>query len=559
MIYIKEDKAEKLPGLTSLFITFDFNQLIVDELKLLETKWYNSKECYWEVPLTDLSKLIDILSKIDTIDLSLLKDQSTKSNNKIQTKKFKTKPYEYQIDGITYGLNHNNWLLLDDCGLGKTLQIIYLAQELQKTKGIKHCLIVCGVNNLKSNWKNEIQKHSSLSCTILGEKVTKSGRVVFGSVKDRLEQLGKNIKEFFIITNIETLRDKNIIKALLKGKNQIDMMCVDEIHTCKSPKSQQGEHLLKLTKYAYKIGMTGTLLMNNPLDAYVPLKWIGVEHSNYSTFKNFYCQYTGQFHNIFLGFKNLDILKNQLNLYSLRRKKEDVLDLPDKVIIEELVDMDNKQSTFYNNIKNGIIEEVDKVKISTASLLSMIARLRQATACPSILTSEDIISAKIERTQQLVDEIVANDGKVVIFSTFKETVYTLEKLLKQYKPLVNTGDIEDTVIADNVKKFQEQSENKVFLATWQKCGTGITLTKASYMIFIDTPWTDAIFKQACDRIYRIGTSKTVFIYNLITKDTIDERVRDILIDKRALSSYLIDDEIPKDALDSLKKYILELS
>jgi SNF2 family DNA or RNA helicase len=78
------------------------------------------------------------------------------------------------------------------------------------------------------------------------------------------------------------------------------------------------------------------------------------------------------------------------------------------------------------------------------------------------------------------------------------------------------------------------------------------------MIFIDTPWTAAVFNQACDRIYRIGTKNKVFIYNLITKDTIDERVLEIINDKKAIADYIIDNEISKSTIDNLRKYILEL-
>ena len=98
----------------------------------------------------------------------------------------------------------------------------------------------------------------------------------------------------------------------------------------------------------------------------------------------------------------------------------------------------------------------------------------------------------------------------------------------------------------------------MFLGTWSKAGTGITLNAASYMIFLDTPWTDGVFQQAQDRIHRIGTNKPVFIYNLVTKDTIDERVLEIVTDKKAIASYVVDDEITEQTIDSLRKYIAEL-
>lgn len=156
--------------------------------------------------------------------------------------------------------------------MGKSLTAIYLAEELKRYKGIKHCLIICGINNLKFNWKKEIEKHSNSSCVILGQRINKKGKLVIGSVKDRVNHLLNTIDEFFIITNIETLREEAIVKAFKKTKNKIDMIIVDEIHACKSPTSQQGKHLLKLDKAKFKVGMTGTLLLNNPLDTYMPLK-----------------------------------------------------------------------------------------------------------------------------------------------------------------------------------------------------------------------------------------------------------------------------------------------
>jgi SNF2 family DNA or RNA helicase len=188
----------------------------------------------------------------------------------------------------------------------------------------------------------------------------------------------------------------------------------------------------------------------------------------------------------------------------------------------------------------------------------MVTRLRQATAHPGILSTENIPSGKIDRCCDLLEQIISDGNKCVVFSTFKETIDAIKERIPQYKPLIGTGDIPDEQISNNVDKFQNCEDNKVFLGTWQKCGTGLTLTSASYMIFIDTPWTDAAFEQACDRIYRIGTTKPVTIYNLITSDTIDERVNEIVNDKGALADYIIDDTITESGLNSLRKYIEEL-
>lgn len=558
MIKIEERITSKIPGDTSLFITFTYKPIIVEIIKQCNVANYNKKTLEWEVPCTDLAYLIENLSEIEDLEIELLKDEIKENNNvKYELQNYKTKPYNYQIDGIQFGLNHDKWLLLDAPGLGKSLQIIYLAQELKQKKNIEHCLVICGLNTLKNNWKNEILQHSDLSCKILGERINKKGKCVIGSVADRLNDLKNPINEFFVITNIETLRNDDIIKELKSDKhNKFDMIVVDEMHTSKSPTSQQGKNLLKLSAN-YMVGLTGTILMNSPLDAYVPLKWIGKERSTYTNFKFYYCNYTGQFNNILLGYRNTDLLKDMLESVSLRRTK-DLLDLPEKTIITEYVDMNDKQKIFYDNIKEGIIEQVDKVHMSTSSLLAIVSRLRQVTACPSILTSENIPSSKIERADDLTRQILQNGDKVVIFSTFKDTLKELYNQLKDLSPIVCTGDMKEEEINNYINIFQNDNNCKVMLATWQKMGTGITLTAASYAIFLDTPWTSAGFLQTQDRIHRIGSKKPVFIYNLVCRDTIDERVLELVNDKGAMSDYIVDNEVNQNTIDSLRKYIQDL-
>lgn len=557
MITIQERQTVKVPGITSLFVSFDFNRAIVDEIKLLDGCVFNAETKEWEMPLTNLAEFLDRVCVHDQINLQL-QEYKDKETVNYTLQQYPTKPFSYQEEGIQFGLNHDKWLLLDAPGLGKTLQLTYLAQELKERQGLQHCLIICGINTLKTNWKNEIEKHSNLSCRILGQRITKKGNLVVDGIQERLKQLKEPIEEFFVITNVETLRDDKIVQAILKNKhNKFDMIVVDEVHKCKSNQSQQGKNLLKLNKAKYQVGATGTLLLNNPLDAYVPLKWIGAERSNYSTFRYYYCNYGGPFGNMLVGFKNVHVLQDQIKKYSLRRTK-DILDLPPKNIIHEYVDMSDAQSIFYENVKSGIAQSADKVKLNAANVLSLVTRLRQATACPSILTSESIPSAKIDRAEDLAEQILTSGYKLVIFSTFKQTVYELAQRLKQYKLVIATGDQKDFEIENAKKQFQEDPATQVFIGTWQKCGTGITLTAASYLIFIDTPFTEAEFTQASDRIYRIGTKESVFIYNLVTRNTIDERVLELVTDKGALADYVVDDKITPQGLESLRKYIEEI-
>ena len=444
MIKIEEKLNSKIPGTSSLYINFDYSKDIVEALKNSITVGnFDKKTSTWEVPVTDLALIVQNLGIFDTIDLTLLPDQISKKSVDHKLHKFKTSPFPYQEEGIKYGLQHDKWLLLDAPGLGKTLQMLYLALELKRAGKIDHCLIICGVNTLKFNWKKEVEKHTDEQCYILGQRISRNGKFSIGSINDRIQDLKRKIDEFFVVTNIETLRDPDIVKGINKGANKFDMIVVDEVHRCKNPQSQQGKNFLKLTSAKYRIALTGTLLLNTPLDAYVPLKWIGREKCTFSNFKYYYCNYTGFFNNEFIGYRNIDTLKNQLSECSLRRTK-DLLDLPEKTIIPEIIEMNSQQAVFYNNIKDGIVNQVDKVFMSTANMLSMVARLRQATECPSVLTSENIKSEKVLRAVDLVEQIVSNNEKVVVFSTFKETLNVLKEELKQYNPLLCTGDIKDS-------------------------------------------------------------------------------------------------------------------
>ena len=185
---------------------------------------------------------------------------------------FRFTPFPHQVEGINYGLDprHQKWLLLDSMGLGKTLEIIGLAETLHRRGEIDHCMIICGVYSLRQNWKSEIEKFSNLSVRVLGEKVSKKGNISYAPVTARAEELKNQISEFFIVINAATLRNDKVIDAYKKSANTFGMIAVDEAHKFASSTSQQGDNLLKL-KAQYKVAATGTLLLNSPISCYVPL------------------------------------------------------------------------------------------------------------------------------------------------------------------------------------------------------------------------------------------------------------------------------------------------
>ena len=570
MIYIYEDDKRKLSGLKSLFLVFDYNQDIINIIKSSETYCFHNDNHTWEVPITSLAYLLDNLFYIDDIKL-VVEDKEETDCLRHGKLTYKTNPYPYQLQGIEYGLNHDKWLLLDAPGLGKTLQMIYLGEELEFQEGIEHVLIICGIASLRTNWMKEIVKHSYKNAMMVGARINRNGNLVWETVAKRAEQLMNPIDEFFVIINVESIRDDKIVQAINNGPNKFGLIVVDEVHKCKGNKAHQSLNLLEL-KAKHQVAMTGTLLLNSPLDAFIPLVWIGVEKGSkikgktgITKFKDTYCVYDIYDKSRIVGYKNLDVLKDEIESCSLRRTK-DLLDLPPKNYIDEELVMDSTQAKFYTDIKESVKAEVkqlavdacDKVNLNTSNYLSLIIRLQQASTCPSVLTSQKIPSCKIDRACDLVEEIVSNGNKVVIITNFKETVYQIKEALKEYKPLIGTGDIKDTEFSKNVDMFQDDDEHKVFIGTIAKMGTGFTLTRASYMIFIDLPWTDGIFQQACDRIHRIGSKEPVFIYSLHCKDTVDELTVDACQTKKALSEYVVDDNQDASVMKTIEKYLLDL-
>jgi SNF2 family DNA or RNA helicase len=275
-------------------------------------------------------------------------------------------------------------------------------------------------------------------------------------------------------------------------------------------------------------------------------------------FKSQYCTFGGFHNSQVTGYQNLELLKEELDSCMIRRSLKDVREsMPPKTVTTELLEMSDAHKKFYEAIKDGVKEEVDKIQLNSSNLLALTTRLRQATACPSILTTQDIMSTKIERCVELVEDLVEQGEKVVVLSQFKEPVTQLAKLLAKYNPSVNTGDTDDSLVSKNVDLFQNDPNSNVFLGTFGKCSTGLTLNAASYLIALDESWTAAENNQAWDRIWRISNTKPAFITILMCKDSIDERVHQIAQIKQDLSDYVIDD-IQNEMSKSLRGELINL-
>lgn len=551
-IYLR--KAIKLYDY-SAFIQFGYDAEIIAFIRknFSERYWHKDLKL-WEISLSEYRKFLHRFKNF--IVINEIEDTKINQKNKLKIDlpkdfEFITKPFQHQLETVSESQKRFQFLLGDEPGCGKTKQIIDIARLHKFLGNIKHCLIICGINNSKWNWINEIKIHSKEKYVLLGSRKRKNGNYYDGSNSAKIEDI-KNIKdELFIVTNIQSLRDPKIVEQL--QKINFGMIALDESHKCNNPQADQTKGFLKLNS-KIKIAMTGTPVLNKPIDLYVTLKWLGKENHSFSIFKNHYCIMGGFGGYQITGYKNMQELQDRVNEIQIRRKLNDIKEMPPLIFKNEILEMGKEQLQIYNNARDGIIENIDKI-ITNPNPLTNFIRLRQATSFPCLLSSNSVLGIKFEKILEIMNEAVANNKKVLIYSNWVEIIKPLEKLLERYNPAVIVGGIKN--VEEQKEKLFNDNNCKCMLGTIGAMGTSHNLPIASWVIFIDLPWTAADMKQAIDRVRRIkGTTEKTIVYNLICKNTIDEKVKNIVDEKQEYSEFLIDGKINFSNKKRLVEFLL---
>lgn len=578
MVYIEIAQPERLKPTSlsklSAFVSFEYDSNLVSIIKSMGTRVYIPDKKTWEIPESAVPMLMSRLRDYDVLLRGEMRHETPESHAQLPSGfMFTTKPYKHQMEGVIYGLEHESFLLGDDQGLGKTKEIIDIAMCRKQTDGIKHCLIICGINGNKYNWADEVKIHSKEDSWILGTRFTKRPpiKMIEGSTKDKLEDLNNIPCQFFWITNIETLRGgsfkekqgkRTVTRFPIAEKIQelcdrgiIGMIAFDEAHKAKNPDSQQGKALLSIDCKGPKIPMSGTFVLNNPLDLYLPLKWAGFETHSFYAYKQHYCTMGGFGGKEIVGYKNLDELRSMVSKVMLRRVKGDVLDLPPKVHTIEWVDAYPEQKSLYKDVRDQVRDNIDKVKVHPDPLSEML-RLRQVTGYPGILSSTVTKSAKMDRMEELVEDEVSVGGKAIIFSNWSEMTNVIRHKLKKYNPAYITGEVGSVQRMEEKDRFQNDPNCKVMIGTIGALGTGFTLTAAQLVIFVDEPWNRGIKDQAEDRAHRIGTRGTVRIVTILTRDTVDEGVYNLVQKKGKMADLLVDGKVDGKNVDNVLSYLL---
>lgn len=568
MIYVRKGNAKKYMNKNnnqSYFIKFDYDISILNDVRRLPNRFWHADSKEWEVPAKLEVDVEILLDKYGNKDTSLPTHQS-KVNFNCHTYNFddielpiNINPliplYKHQIDAIKFGYKKNNFLLADEMGLGKTASLIHYALLKRELNKYKHCLVICGINQLKWNWQREIKLHSGLDSWVIGQKFSK-GQIIQGSISKCYDDIKALPNYYFLIVNIEKIRDNLFNQYLIKQikENNIDMIIIDEAQVVKNYNTKQTKSFLKLEPKT-KVAATGTPIMNNPLELWTLFNWLGVDNHSFYQFKQYHAVFGGYNNYEIVAYKHLDEIQLRLNKIMIRRKKDEVLELPDKIFTTELLELTPKQQTVYNEIKKEILAEVDLIKSSPNPLAKMV-RLRQATGDATFLSSNININQciKFVRLFELLQELSANNQKVIIFSNWSQIIYKIKETFVDYDFSIITGQQSEKEREQSIINFR-QNPNTHLIGTTGALGTGFTLTESSNIIFMDSPWNASVKNQAIDRIHRIGQSKTCNIITLVCKNTIDERIEDIIYKKSEMTDIIVENGEIKSSPS--KNYIID--
>lgn len=579
-------------------VKFPYDRNLISMVKNIPGRRWDPEHKYWTIPVDRLGFLIsqirgsqyeDMLqvysnehinqnanidanpiTDIPNIDLSKIplyvKDGFTLAQHQLDFMK-------YAIDRQKRGL-YSGFILADEMGLGKTLQAMNLALYNKKYNKMKHCLIVACVNSAKYNWIEDIQKHTNGQEVpyLLGSRLKRDGTVSYdGGSVDKLKDLtcghmyGK--KEcpplpFFLVINIEAFHYRKDRRYLIRerlttllNKGYIGMVILDECHRGMSASSKQGKQILKLKKDCTAkvewLPMTGTPIVNKPTDVFIPLKLVdGHTFKDYRNWCQNFCVY-GDFGGYdIIGYKNIPQLKQMLQANMLRRLKKDVLDLPPKLHTIEYVENTEYQDKLYKQVLADTLAHRDEI-LGAVNPMVKLLKLRQVNGSPelvdtSLITDRSYITknSKMARLIDLVNTILDNGEKVVIFSNWVESLRTIYKFLaKDHKVCCYTGTMKQEDREADKKRFIEDPEYKIMMGTIGALGVSHTLTVANNVIFYDLPWNPGTMEQAEDRCHRTGTTSTVNIYSIITKDTVDEKVYKLIQDKDGIAKYIVDNKL----------------
>ena len=432
-------------------------------------------------------------------------------------------PLQHQKEAIEKLAGSRRFILADDMGLGKTTCTIIAALET----GAKKILIICPAS-LKINWQREIENYSDRPVFISeGKKFSTESDFV--------------IVNYDILKNFHDTKEKD--NSLLNQSN-FDLVILDEAHMISNPQAQRTKiinHFVKNIKRVWLL--TGTPMTSRPMNYYNLLNIIeSPVAQNWMAYAIRYCQgyqFMAGRRKVWnvTGASNLEELRDRTSKQILRRLKEDVLDLPDKIISPVYLRLKSKE---YEELMGEYYDWFDKNPDEASSLTVQFSKLMKVR---KVISNE-----KTKQTIEIVENIIEQGKKVIVFTNFTESLQTIYSHFEKQAVYLD-GSCSKPHRQKAVDEFQDNEKIKVFVGNIKAAGVGLTLTSAEVVIMNDLSFVPAEHSQAEDRAYRYGQKNNVLVYYPLYENTIEGAIYDILNRKKQIIRTVMGDQLEENIGD----------
>ena len=441
--------------------------------------------------------------------------------------------YPYQKEGVRFAVKAGKAIIADEMGLGKTVQAICCAEIYLRQQMVENVLIVCPTS-LKYQWKSEIEKWTGRATVLIEGYATR-----------RLE-LYQAAAPYKIVSYQSLAND---IKSL--NRLSVDLLIMDEVQRLKNWNTGLAQAVRRIDSH-YSVLLSGTPL-ENKLDELVSIVQLADPYclSPLYRFRHEHIV-TDPLTGKAIGYKNLSDIRQRLSGTLIRRTKQSVrLQLPGRTDQYLLIPMTQQQSSRHEELRTAVARLVSKwartkflSEEERRRMLLMLGQMRMLADSTFIIdqnldTRHDV---KVSEAMNILsDALEGSDAKVVIFSEWERmarlTAMELDARGLSYAFL--HGGVEDRKRNDIIEHFQNDSQCRIFLST-DTGSTGLNLQAAGILINLDLPWNPAVLEQRIGRIYRIGQDEPIQVLNLVSKDSIEERMIDRLRFKRSLFEGALD-------------------
>jgi SWI/SNF-related matrix-associated actin-dependent regulator 1 of chromatin subfamily A len=447
--------------------------------------------------------------------VALIKDNKVKDVVIDYEKYSHRPPLEHQKEAIKSLVENKKFILADDMGLGKTTSTIIAALET----GAKKILIICPAS-LKINWQREIENYSNRPTSIVEGKKWEDGDFI--------------IINYDIIKNFHDEKKKSD-SVLLKTK--FDLVIIDEAHYIQNKQAQRTKLINDFVSNVDRLWLlTGTPITSRPINYFNLLNLIECPVAkNWMAYVKRYCngfQFQAGRRKIWnvSGASNLEELRDRTAPLVLRRLKENVLDLPDKIITPVYLRLKSKE---YEALMGEYYDWYDKNGESD----SLTLQFTKLTKVRQVIAEE-----KVASTIEICENIVEQGKKVIVFTNFTKT---LEMILEHFgkKAVRLDGQMSQKERQMSVDRFQNEEDVMVFVGNIKAAGVGITLTAGEAVVMNDLSFLPSDHSQAEDRSYRYGQKNNVLVYYPIFDNTVEGIIYDILKKKKDIFETVMGDKV----------------